>query len=127
MGALLESRGKLAEAEPYYREALATAERLRVTIDGDASARARFAGALNLPGIATGYARTLLGLGRDAEALGALERGRGRAGLDLFAGGRSAAEEALRATADADRLALYDAALAAEGRHKWRSPRPRRG
>lgn len=114
MGALLNAQGRLAEAEPYYREALATAERLRVDIAGDASARAQFAGALNLPGIARGYARTLLGLDRASEALGVLERGRGRAGLDLFAGGRSAAEVALRATAGAGALARYDAALAAE-------------
>lgn len=101
IGVLLWSQGRLSEAEPYFREALTTAERLRVDIAGDASARAQFAGALNLTGIAAGYTRTLLGLNRDAEALGVLERGRGRAGLDLFAGGRSAAEQALRTTADA--------------------------
>ena len=114
MGFLLRSQGRLGEAEPYYREALARAERLRVDIAGDALARAQFAGALHLTGIASGYAQTLLGLERFVEALAVLERGRGRAGLDMFAGGRSAAEQALRASADPDRLAQYDAALAAE-------------
>ncbi len=114
MGSLLRSEGKLAEADPYYREAMAAAERLRVDIAGDALARAQFAGKLNLPGITSGYARTLLGLDRPDEALAVLERGRGRAGLDLFAGGRSAAEAALRITADAGRLARYDAAFEAE-------------
>ncbi|TVQ33602.1 MAG: CHAT domain-containing protein [Phycisphaeraceae bacterium] len=114
MGVMLQAQGRLAEAEPYYREALSTAEKLRLDVIGDAQARAQFAGRLNLPGIASAYARTLVELGRAAEALGVLERGRGRAGLDMFAGGRGAAEEALRLTADPERLARYNAALEAE-------------
>jgi len=114
MAVLLEYQGRLSEAETYYRNALSTAEGLRLDVNGDASARARMAGAVNLPGIAAGYARVLLAQGRAAEALSVLERGRGRAGLDLLAGGRSTAEDALRATANVDRMSRYDAALAAE-------------
>ncbi len=113
-GFLLLAQGKPAEAEPYLREAMETTEHLRLDIAGDASSRAQYVGELGLTWIASVYARTLLGLERAAEALAVLERGRGRAGLDLFAGGRSAAEAALRATADAVALTRYDAALAAE-------------
>ncbi len=114
MGAQFESQGRLSEAEPYFREAMLTAESLRVEIAGDASARAQFAGKLRLRGIASGYAWTLLRLGRTSEALAVLERGRGRSGLDLFGGGRDTAEQALRSSADALSLARYDGALAAE-------------
>ncbi|MCC5787512.1 MAG: tetratricopeptide repeat protein [Phycisphaerales bacterium] len=114
MGALLRAHGRLSEAEPYYSEALETAERLRLDVIGDSQSRAQMAGAVNLPGIAAAYARMLVELGRPAEALVVLERGRGRAGLDLFAGGRRAAEEVLRAASGEAELTLYDAELAAE-------------
>ncbi|MFG0275306.1 MAG: tetratricopeptide repeat protein [Phycisphaerales bacterium] len=114
MGSLLKDQGRLAEAEPYYREALATAERQRVKVAGGAATRAQFGEQLNLTGIAAGYARTLVGLDQSAEALSVLERGRGRAGLDLLAGGRDAAALALRARFEEARLARYDAALKTE-------------
>ena len=114
IASLLQSQDRIAQADLYYRKALSTAERLRVDIAGDASERAQFAGKLDLVGIALAYSGNLIGMGHDGEALSVLERGRGRAGLDMFAGGRSAADRALRAAADPDRLARYDAALAAE-------------
>ncbi len=115
MAFALASEGKFAEAEPLYAEALALAERLRVRVAGDAQDRAAFAGTLDLNGIALRHALLLARLERPAEAFAVLERGRGRAGLDLFAGGRTEAERLLRASRDAGAIQRYDRALAEEG------------
>ncbi len=114
MGGLLNSQGRLAEAEPYFREALATAERLRTEVIGGAQERASFAGKLRLVGIASGYAGLLIETDRASEALGVLERGRGRAALDLLTAAAGEVEAILRATGDEARISRYDAAVAAE-------------
>ena len=111
---LLQAQGRLDEAEAFWREALAMAERLRVKVAGGAQERAALAGEIRLAPIAAAYARTLVGLDRASEAMTVVERGRSRAGLDLFAGGTAEAERLLRATADPEVLARYEAALAEE-------------
>jgi len=110
MGILLESQGKLAEAEPYYREALATAERLRTDVIGGERERAAFAGALRLPAIAADYAALLVQTDRAAEALGVAERGRARAALDLVTRDEADLGAALRAAGDVERIARYESA-----------------
>ncbi len=85
MGSLLLAQGKLAEAEPYFREALGVAERSRSGVVGEESARAAYAGRLDLSAIAASLSALLIEGGRPSEALGAAERGRGRALLDLLA------------------------------------------
>jgi hypothetical protein len=114
MGVLLRSQGRLADAQPYYREALATAERLRTEVIGGAQERASFAGELGLVGIASGYAGLLIEADRGGEALGVLERGRGRAALDLMTAGAGEVEALLRATSDEAQISRYDAAVAGE-------------
>lgn len=114
LATLLMVQGKYAEAELFYREALSTAEQTRVDVIGDALARAQLAGTIGLPAIATRYAHMLQTLGRDAEAMGVLERGRARAALDLFAGGRGNAEIALPSERDPLHIAKYHAAIEAE-------------
>ncbi len=85
LGGLLQVGGKLSEAEPYFRKALALAERLRTDVLGDEHGRAAYGESLNLGDISASLTRVLIQLGQPGEAFGVLERGRGRALLDLLA------------------------------------------
>ncbi len=115
MGGLLLAQGRLAEAEPYYGEALATAELLRIDVIGGASERAAFSETLNLVLIAARYAALLVDTDRAAEALGVIERGRGRAALDLLSSAQAGGlDMAMRSLGEPARVARYEAAAARE-------------
>ena len=109
MGSLLRAQGRLAEAEPYFAEALAVAERLRIDVVGGARERAAFAKRLKLLDIAARYAALLANTERAAMALSIIERGRGRAALDLLSSRSSGGlDAALRTIGDPARIARYE-------------------
>ncbi|MCA9282920.1 MAG: tetratricopeptide repeat protein [Phycisphaeraceae bacterium] len=111
---LIASQQNPLKSLVYYEEALSAAESLRSMVAVDATSRAQFARKLSLLSLVNGYALTLTHLSRQSEALSVLERGRSRAALDMFAGGRGAAERVLRDTASDEELARYQSALDAE-------------
>ena len=107
----LDARGALAEAEPLYRQAFEMSERLRTQVIGGEQERAAFAEELLLSRRAHAYASALTRLSRGDQALGILERGRGRAALDLLERrGRDLVAEA-RSRGDAERAERLDRAL----------------
>ncbi len=114
LGYLLIDQGKLAEAELYLLEALDLAERRRTQIVGEESARAAYAGRLELPGIAASLSGLFIETARPSEALGAAERGRGRAMLDLLARGDRDLVAEVRASGDVARVARLEEALERE-------------
>ncbi len=114
LGIIRKAQGRMQESAVLYASALAMAEGFRTQVRGAAQERAAFASELQMPRIAVGYTYLLMNMNRSDEALSILERGRSRAALDMFVGGRGEAERVLRASGDLSRLARYDAAVSEE-------------
>ncbi|MCA9282918.1 MAG: CHAT domain-containing protein [Phycisphaeraceae bacterium] len=114
LASLYAIQGQYQQSELLYSGLFDTSDLLRTSVTGDATSRAQFADKLNLDSVASGYSITLAHLSRPSEALTVLERGRSRAALDMFAGGRGAAERVLRASGSPEQLTRYDSALDAE-------------
>lgn len=101
-------RSDIECAASLIARAVEIAEKGRVDVLGGASRRAGRAAELRLPELTELHAVILARLGRAEEALGVLERGRGRAALDWLAGDHSDARELLQSTGDAERLLAFE-------------------
>ena len=111
LAAFAVQKGEYAEAERFYHQALTLAETHRSRIIGAESARAAFAGQLELPDTAAGLADVLARIGRYDEAVEILERGRARGVLDLLARSSRDLAEEVRAGEDRDLSAALQRAL----------------
>ena len=85
LGGVALAGGELEEAAELFGEALRRAEAHRTRVLGTDRERALFAEELRHSRIAADLARTLIGLGRHAEALEVAERGKARVLLDMLA------------------------------------------
>jgi len=82
---LWEKQRDYGRAESFYRQSMAICDKLRTRIVGAERERAYFLLNMTMPFVAVRWARALLNLNQPADAFQALERGRGRAFLDLLA------------------------------------------
>ncbi len=103
-----------AKAASLFGEALDILEGQRTRVIGDERQRAGVAGRLGLTEIAACLSATLLRLGRADEAFFALERGRGRAALDLLSRAERDLVADVRAAGRTEISAALDTALANE-------------
>ncbi len=111
---LLSRHGRYDAAEPLYYEALTIAEQKRSRIVGDERARAAYAGALDLKTLSNELAHLMIRIADSDAALTILERGRGRALLDLLTRADQDLAARLRDVGDAQRACELEKALQEE-------------
>ncbi|MDP1563458.1 MAG: CHAT domain-containing protein [Pirellulaceae bacterium] len=110
----ISSVGQLHEAVDLYQESLASIDRMRRQVRGDVLDFTAYSDELSLRKTAQRFAAVLTNLNKASSAIGVLERGNNRVALDLFGGGRRAAERAFRVTGSSDSIARYDSAISVE-------------
>lgn len=118
LATIFYAQGHYAGAEPLYCESVTITDNLRTLIVGGERERAEYSGRIRLSRIAKKWAMTLVHLARCNDALGAIERGRDRAFLDLLTRKDVDILAAVRASGDRKQIAELEGCLRLEETHR---------